>query len=233
MHMRSFFIPAIFLFCLLAACMKDDDKYKTLLNDREIVYPGLVGNFSAFQGNLRIKLQWNPSPDPSITKYVIYWNNNTDSATLASTGSNTQDTVSTIISGIEEYVQNFVLYTCDAQGNRSIGQSLSGVRIYGPLYVSSLTNRIVDASRDPVMTAQGSYTVYFSPADTLLNAGTSLSYTDAMAQPRTAVIPAKADSVMLEQVAAGTKVAIRSSYVPVPGAIDTFNVAFSDTLVLE
>lgn len=54
--------------------MKDETKYKDLLDKREIVYPGLVSNFKGYQGNLRIRLQWNPSPDPSITRYMIYWN---------------------------------------------------------------------------------------------------------------------------------------------------------------
>lgn len=219
--------------CFFTGCMKDEDQYKDLLGNREIVYPGPVSNLKAYQGNLRIKLQWNPSPDPSITRYMIYWNNNADSMMLKTTGSNTQDTVTAIISGIAEYVQNFVLYTYDGEGNRSIGQSLSGVRIYGPLYVSSLTNRIVDAARPPQLVAPGTYRVYFSPADTLLNVATSLSYTDAMQQPRTARIDAKTDSVTLEQVAVDTKVALRSSYIPVPRAIDTFNVAYSDTLVLK
>jgi hypothetical protein len=226
-------ILALFMACVFTGCMKDEDQYKDLLGNREIIYPGLVSNLKAYQGNLRIRLQWNPSPDPSITKYMIYWNNNADSMTLKTTGSNTQDSVSAVISGVAEYVQNFTLYTFDGDGNRSIGQSLSGVRIYGPLYVSSLTNRIVDAARPPVLEAPGTYKVYFSPADTLLNVATSLSYTDAMQQLRTARIDAKTDSVILEQVPAGAKVALRSTYVPVPRAIDTFAVAYSDTLTLE
>ncbi|WP_343306843.1 DUF4998 domain-containing protein [Chitinophaga niabensis] len=231
--MKRSIILLLFTSCLYFSCNKGEVEYKDLLGGNEIIYPGLTGNFKAFQGNLRVKLQWNPSPDPSITKYLIYWNNNTDSMTLTASSNNTQDTISTMITGIGEYVQNFVLYTFDAKGNRSIGQSLSGVRIFGPLYVSSLINRPVDASKPIVVLDPNTYKVFFSKPDTILNTGTSISYLDNLQNPVTLNLNAKTDSVVLNQVKAGTKVAIRSSYVPVRNAVDTFRVAYSDTLTLK
>lgn len=223
----------LFISCIYFGCNKGEVEYKNLLGGKEIIYPGLTSNFKAYQGNLRVKLQWNPSPDPSITKYVIYWNNGLDSLSLPASGSNPQDTLSTMISGLSEYVQNFVLYTFDDHGNRSIGQSLSGVRIYGPLYMSSLVNRQPDASKPPVALNGYTYKIFFSKADTLLNAGTALSYLDSLQNPVTISLGAKTDSVILNLAKAGTKVAIRSSYVPVRNAVDTFKVSYSDTLLLK
>ncbi|WP_157986644.1 DUF4998 domain-containing protein [Chitinophaga alhagiae] len=219
--------------CLFMGCSKEITKYKDLLDNREIIYPGPVSNFSVFQGNLRIKLQWNPSPDPSITKYMIYWNNNRDSLTLNAAHNNTLDSVSTVIESLDEYVQNFVLYTLDDKGNRSVGQSLSGVRIFGPLYISSLVNRALDAAKPPEVEDTDTYKLYFAAADTILNAGTQLTYTGTDNLERTVNLAAKYDTAMLDMAAAGTKVAIRTSYLPVHRAIDTFRVAYSDTLVLQ
>lgn len=231
--MKRSTILLLFISCLYLSCNKGEVDYKDLLGGKEIIYPGLTRNFKAYQGNLRVKLQWNPSPDPSITKYMIYWNNNGDSLSLNASSSNTQDTVSTIISGVSEYVQNFVLYTFDNLGNKSIGQSLSGVRIYGPLYNSSLINRSLDASRPPVAVNEYTYKVFFAAADTSLNINTGLSYLDSSQNPVTLYINAKTDSIVLDLAKAGTKVAMRSSYVPVPNAVDTFRVMYSDTLLLN
>lgn len=231
--MKRSTIILLFISCIYFSCNKGETDYKDLLGGKEIIYPGLTSNFKAYQGNLRVKLQWNPSPDPSITKYMIYWNNNSDSLSLNASSSNTQDTVSAIISGVSEYVQNFVLYTFDNQGNRSIGQSLSGVRMYGPLYNSSLVNRSVDAAKPPVALNGYTYKVFFSRADTTLNINTGLSYLDSLQNPVTLYINAKTDSVVLNLAKAGTKVAIRSSYVPVRNAVDTFRVMYSDTLLLK
>lgn len=232
-HIIPTAIVLLFTGCLFMGCSKEITQYRELLNNEEIIYPGPVSHFSAFQGNLRIKLQWHPSPDPSIAKYVIYWNNKTDSVTLEATNRNTLDSVSTVISNLGEYVQNFVLYTLDDKGNRSIGQSLSGVRIFGPLYISSLVNRQLDANRPPKAEDADTYKLYFAGADTVLNAGTQLTYTGTDNQVHTADLAAKSDSIFLDMVKAGTKIAVRTSYVPVHRAIDTFRVTYSDTLVLK
>jgi hypothetical protein len=231
--MKRNIILLLFVSCVYFGCNKGETEYRDLLGSKEIIYPGLTNNFKAFQGNLRVRLQWNPSPDPSISKYLIYWNNNSDSLILNAASSNPLDTVRVMINGISEYVQNFVLYTFDGKGNRSIGQSLSGVRIYGPLYNSSLINRPVDAAKPPVALNGYTYKVFFSRADTALNINTGLSYMDSLQNPVTLYINAKTDSVVLNLAKAGTKVAIRSSYVPVRNAVDTFKVTYSDTLLLK
>lgn len=226
------------LFILLVSvtffsCTKDGTKYRDLLGNNEITYPGLTGNFKAIQGNLRIKLQWYPSPDPNIKKYVIYWNNGLDSVWLNSTIHSTTDSVSTIISGLNEDLLNFTLYTVGEKNERSIGQTLSAVRIYGPLYTSSLVNRQTDGNKAPEAVDDHTYKVFFSPVDTVLNINTAISYEDNQHQIRTVNLSPKSNEALLEMATAGTKVAIRSTYVPVKNAIDTFNVNYSDTLLLQ
>ncbi|HVI43854.1 MAG TPA: DUF4998 domain-containing protein [Chitinophaga sp.] len=230
MKAYTFLLPAMLL--LAVSCAKEATKYKELLNETEIIYPGPVSSLTARAGNQRALLQWQPSPDPGITGYVIYWNNNLDSLRLTASGTS-RDTVRTLISGIGEYVQNFVLYTVDGKGNKSVGQSLSGIRIYGPLYISSLVNRPLNASKPPVALPGNGYKLYFSATDTALNINTRLTFYDAAGKVQTADLSAKQDSVILSQATAGTKVAVRSAYIPALTAIDTFNVAYSDTTTLK
>lgn len=230
--MRQTAIWILFISLMFLSCAKDATKYRDLLGGSEITYPGLTNNFKAYQGNLRLKLQWNPSPDPGIKRYIIYWNNGNDSILLKSSGNNPADTVSTIISGLNEDIQNFVLYTIGEKGERSIGQTLSAVRIYGPLYISSLVNRSLNAGKAPVAINSNTYKLFFTVADTL-NISTSLTYLDSLQQTRIVNISAKTDSVILNLATAGTKVAVRSSYVPIRNAIDTFEVTYSDTLTLK
>jgi hypothetical protein len=77
------------------------------------------------------------------------------------------------------------------------------------------------------------YKLFFSRADTILNTGTSISYLDSLQNPVTINLNAKTDSVVLDLAKAGTKVAVRTSYIPVFRAVDTFMVAYSDTLLLK
>lgn len=226
-------ILLLFIAIAVLSCKKENTQYRDLLGGSEITYPGLTTNFKAFQGNLRIKLQWHPSPDPGVKKYVIYWNNGLDSVWLNATSNKTSDSVSTIISGLNEDLQNFSLYTVGEKGEKSIGQTLSAVRIYGPLYMSSLVNRQLDDTREPEAIDDHTYRIFFSPVDTVLNINTAISYQDNQHQLRTVNIGAKTDEAVLEMVTAGTKVAMRSAYVPIKNAMDTFNVSYSDTLLLQ
>lgn len=231
--MKQNILLLLCMFAALFSCSKDATQYRDLLGNSEITYPGLTSNFKAFQGNLRIKLQWYPSPDPSISKYVIYWNNGLDSLWLTADNHSPLDSVSTIISGLSEDLQNFVMYTTGEKGERSIGQTLSAVRIYGPRYTSSLVNRQIDANRAPEAVDSVTYKIFFSPIDTVTNTKTTITYQDKLKRMQTININAKTDSAVLEMATAGTKVAVRSSYVPVSRAIDTFSVSYSDTLLLE
>jgi hypothetical protein len=132
----------ISLFCCmllgLLSCGNKDKEFKNFLENKELTYPGLVGKIHAKPGNLRAALVWNPSPDPSITKYVIYWNNKADSITLNSTNHNTSDSITAVIPGLNEYIYSFTIYSYDAKGNRSIPLDINNVKVYGPIYQSGL-----------------------------------------------------------------------------------------------
>src|ERR1700754_3285625 len=85
---------------LLAGCSKKDKDYEKYLTDGEIVYPGIVANVNYRAGDRRVQLKWNPSPDPSITQYMVYWNNRNDSVQVTATTHQPGDTVKVLIGGL-------------------------------------------------------------------------------------------------------------------------------------
>src|SRR6185503_17845948 len=91
----------LLLIVLLFCCKKSDTEFRDFLQDKEIVYPGVPVSITYRPGNQRLMLLWKPSPDPSITKYAVYWNNKADSAIISSTSA---DTVRVLIPNLNEYV---------------------------------------------------------------------------------------------------------------------------------
>ncbi|HEY0273503.1 MAG TPA: DUF4998 domain-containing protein, partial [Chitinophaga sp.] len=91
-------------------CSKKNEDYRRLLKGGEIYYPGIIQNAGYRAGNLRTMLVWNPSPDPKIVRYKIFWNNNQDSTMLDAGSHNGKDTVSLIVPGLNEGTYNFNVY---------------------------------------------------------------------------------------------------------------------------
>ena len=137
-------------FLFFWGCKKATD-YRSFLGGTEITYPGKVSNATVRPGNGRLMLVWNPSPDPSVTKYVVYWNNNADSLILTASSHKTSDTISCIINNLSEYIYSFFIYSYDGDGNRSVVTEIDNARVYGPIYQSGLHNRIVNLANPAVV----------------------------------------------------------------------------------
>src|SRR5882762_9832003 len=109
-------IVQLFVFSLLycaVACQRLDTEFESFLKKGEIIYPGVVANVSYYTGNRRVALLWNPSPDPTVTAYAIFWNNKRDSITLDATTHSPSDTLIAYIPNLEEYVYSFTIYSYD------------------------------------------------------------------------------------------------------------------------
>lgn len=211
---------------LFYSCSKKATDYRSFLNDEEKLYPGAVSGAFAHQGDGRVMLSWSPSTDPSVTKYVVYWNNNNDSVIVNATSHNPQDTVSIIIDNLDEYTYSFNLISYDADGNRSITQSINNARVYGSVYKASLRNIT------PVETIQngdGSVSVRFNPpADTIL-VDTKVRYKDVNNDEKTVTLSGSSSLIGLPGYKLGEKVLFQSSYIPNRYAIDTFSTTYVDT----
>lgn len=212
------------------SCVKRDTEFREFLNGKELVYPGVVNNPNYKPGNLRAELVWNPSPDPSIVKYVVYWNNKVDSLVYTSSDHNPADTLKVIVPSLAEYAYSFIVYSVDGSGNKSIPKEIDNVKVYGPNYQASLVNRGFKVANPYSVSANGNVTLNFYPLDTALeslsfahNISTTVSYTN-----RSGVATQKTfyrDSAFtITDFKGGSSLDYRSAYVPVVGAIDTFNV---------
>ena len=207
---------AIVLFC----CKKSDTEFRDFLEDQELIYPGVPVSVNFRPGNERIMLLWKPGPDPSITKYVVYWNNKGDSIMVPAAGA---DTVKVLIPNLNEYVYSFTIYSFDANGNRSIPLAVNNAKVYGPLYTGGLLNRAYNGTTPYIVNPDGSVQFNFNAPDTI-NITTSIKYTNLTGNLVETQLAPGDNSITLRDYKAGTLVQYRSSYIPVLNAIDTFKV---------
>jgi len=220
-----------FIACLIVTmnCTRKPTDYRSFLNGGELTYPGKINHPNAFTGNLRILLTWTPSPDPSIAKYVVYWNNYTDSTVVPASTHSTSDTVKCLIPGLAEYAYTFFIYSYDNNGNRSVLTELDNARVDGPIYQSGLHNRPLDASKQAIVSPDSTATLYFmAPYDTI-NITTRIRYQRQAGDTVTVFLPPASDSIKLPSFKIGSKVLFQSSFIPERGAIDSFYTLKSDT----
>lgn len=225
--MKSLF--RICLFSLISisflSCEKKDTDFKNFLGDKEITYPGKVVKPHSRSGNLRAALVWNPSPDPSISKYVIYWNNKADSLVVNSTNHDPADSITAIIPGLSEYIYSFTIFSYDNKGNRSVPLDINNVKVYGPVYQSGLLNRVYNAANPFTVTQDGNVKLNFLQSDTAsLNVSTVIKYTNRDGVVVEKNLEPDSISYTITDYKSGEPVSFRSGYIPVKGAIDTFYV---------
>jgi len=218
----GYLILGLFFF---VGCEKDQYKYKKFLDNKEVVYAGLAEKPIARSGNLRVQLEWQKSIDPSVVFYMIYWNNNGDSSRVPATAINTDGLYKYMITGLPEYVQSFNIVTVDDRGNRSIGQSLNAVRVFGPFYTASLTNQRLNTRR---FFGTDSVRMFFLKMDSTKVFSRIRYYKNDNTLDSVTFL---SDSVTIKSFKPGTKPAIQSYFKPAATAIDTFKTLLADSLL--
>ncbi|KAA2240294.1 hypothetical protein F0L74_29465 [Chitinophaga agrisoli] len=225
-HIKGLCMLAIVL--LFLACSKKATDYRDLLGDKEIQYPGAVSNVTVLPGKGRLMLMWQPSPDPSVTRYVVYWNNSADSVTISADKHQPTDTVKSIITGLNEYTYTFFIYSYDAEGNKSVVKEVDNAHVYGSIYQNSLHNRLPDAATPFKVNDDGSAVLYFTTPDTI-NTTTDIHYTNAGGIASVISLQADAAFVTLPSYKPGGVISYQSAYLPVMGSLDTFYTVQPDT----
>ncbi|OQP61947.1 hypothetical protein A3860_30095 [Niastella vici] len=215
---------------VLASCSRKADQFKDFLNNQEIKYPGAITKTFTRSGNLRLGVGWSPSPDPSVTKYKVYWNNYADSTEVTAVTHSPSDTLFTIIKPLQEYTYSFFVYSYDEKGNRSIPTEIQNARVYGQTYRQSLMNRPIDLT-DPyklLNDAGNQLELHFLTPDST-NTITYVRYTNTSnVQKQVSLLPAQ-NTLTLTDFKYGTKVAYQSNYTPGSTALDTFSTTIVDT----
>ncbi|MDT3405381.1 DUF4998 domain-containing protein [Mucilaginibacter terrae] len=211
------------------SCSKQDTDFKNFLGDKEITYPGIVSNVRSRAGNLRTALVWNPSPDPTVSRYVIYWNNRADSLVVTSNNHNPADTIRAIVPNLNEYIYSFTIFSYDGKGNRSVPLSVNNVKVYGPVYQSGLQNRAFNAANPYVVNPDGSLKLNFLQQDTsVITVGTTIRYTNRSGVIEERIIPRDSLSITIPNYKGNTQIQYRTGYLPEKSALDIFNVSKFD-----
>lgn len=224
--MKLKLFTGLLLLLSIVACNKEGYNYDKYLKGKEITYTGLVSNLSASTGNKRVQLKWSPSPDRSIVKYVVYYNNRQDSIVVPAKGEATKDSIKVVVPNLEEYIQDFSLFTVDAGGNKSVGQSLTAIKVYGPLYISSLRNRRFTTSS----LSTTNLVLNFAENTDTINVTTKLTYVNNVGNKVDLFLHRDSLRAVLPNWKTGEKVLVRSAFIPVRNAIDTFWVVNTDTI---
>jgi hypothetical protein len=175
---------------------------------------------------LEVGLKWKASSDPSVTKYVIYYNNKADSQVVNLSAKT--DTIRTVIKGLSEYTYSFTIYSFDATGNKSVPTQINNVKVYGPIYKSTLINRGYNATNPYSVTSAGIVTLNFITPDTI-NIGTTIKYTSKAGETKTVVLAPASSSITINDYKPTTPITYNSSYIPERNAIDVFTAPVIDT----
>ncbi|SEM30521.1 protein of unknown function [bacterium A37T11] len=204
----------------MLGCEKYADNYKQYLGNGEVIYPGLAQHVHYQAGNLRTVLIWNPSPDPNIKDYVIRWNNGADSLQVVAATHDPADSIVVSIPNLSEYVYTFTIVAFDNDGNVSVGQELNNVRIYGPLYQSTLLNRLVKSA---VKNGNDALIEFFAGSEDSPYA--KITYTTSANEQKVINVTSDMAQVVLANYKSQSQFQLQTYYLPDSTAIDTFRVA--------
>lgn len=212
----------LFLLAIVTSCEKQQTDFRDFFDGHEITYTGSANEVITRTGNLRTQLKWKSSSDPSIVKYVVYWNNRTDSQTVAVTGKT--DSIFVTIPNLQEFVYSFTIYSYDNKGNKSVPKQVNNVKVYGPTYKNSLLNRAYNVADPYLLNSDGSVTLNFIAPDTI-NIGTVIKYTNTSGNTVQQTLAPQNNAIVLPNYKLGTEIQYLSSYVPERTSLDIFTVA--------
>lgn len=210
-------------------CSKMEDNHIGYVENASRAYVGRVDSLKAHSGNNRLQLSWLNSPDPTVTKMIVYWNNKADSIMVTPVANQRKGSV--IISNLPEGIHSFNMISMDSKGNRSIPTEISG-RVYGANYISILQNRVVksvDSKREgPIIEW------YADASETIVR--TEVSYTNTSNQSKVLKLKKTENTAQLTGFKYGTEISFTTLHLPDSLAVDTFYSAastFTPTIIQD
>lgn len=218
-------LPAMMLALTVASCTKWDE-YKKYTESGEIVYAGKLDSVKALSGKNRVMITGKFNADPNVSQVRIYWNNNRDSMLYDIKRSTSGDYFQQAFA-VPEGVATYTVYTYDVKGNRSVPVSVIG-KSYGDNYRKKLNNRIITSIR---YWGTGT-TINWEPADASVGPlRTDLQYTinGATTDVSLAATESTAFAALPNTL---VQARFRAVFRPDSTSVDTFTVAWKDTLLL-
>jgi hypothetical protein len=209
-----------FAFCLASCTKTTGDAYKKFEKGGEITYPGRADSVFVYSGNNRVKLSIVLGNDPLVTKIRVFYNNMQDSTETPVTRTLGVDTVNIIVDKLTEGNYNFIIYTYDIKGNKSVVSNASGV-VYGSSYTASLANRNLKLA---YFDDDGKATIDWGNAasDEL---GVQLTYINTASLTKTIVVPKSETYTKISGVKPNSQLTFRSLFKPDSTAFETFSPA--------
>lgn len=199
------------------------DEYLKFTQKGEVSYTAKIDSVKIFPGKNRVKIEGLILSDPKVTQLRIFWNNRADSAVVPIVRTQGIDKVSTIVDGLIENVYNFELRTYDAQGNKSIAQSITA-EVFGSRYQASLNDRPLVTSS---LSSDLSLTINFAEMDLTTGAfATEIVYTNKFDVENTLIVPVATSQVIIPNYKIGSQFKQRSLFLPAKDAIDNFETPF-------
>jgi len=214
---------------IYSACTKQDD-FKKFVAGGEISYTGKLDSVKMYSGDSRVLLKGLFLADPKVVTCKIFWNNMKDSLVIPVIKKNVIDTLKYSIPITTEGLQNFVIYTYDKAGNKSI-PVYANARSYGDRYKASLSNRPISSATADASTGKG--VISWLGMDNLTGVfATEVQYTstsDVSKKIRTIIDSSR---TVIPDLKAGTDIQYRTLFLPDTTCVDTFATAFQTQRVL-
>jgi len=211
----------------IASCSKMDD-YKKFIKGGEISYTGKLDSVRVMSGKYRVLLKGLFIADPKVKKCVVYWSNKADSVVIPVNRTANVDTLNFFIEHITEGVQNFLIYTYDAAGNRSIPVYKTG-RVYGDRYQGTLMNRGIN---EATTNEDGQTLIRWSGMDRVSGVfATEVIYKDKGGADRKIRIPIDSNVTELKNFKLNSNIQYRTLFLPDTLSVDTFYTSYTERYV--
>ncbi|RZK53188.1 MAG: DUF5013 domain-containing protein [Pedobacter sp.] len=218
---------ALFFVGILASCAKMDD-YKNFVEGGEISYTGKLDSVRINSGRYRVVLNGLFLADPKVKKCVVYWNNKADSIVIPVTRTANVDTLKLSITNITEGVQNFIIYTYDDKGSKSIPVYKTG-RVYGDRYQATLSNRGINGA----FTSETNVTtIEWGGMDRVSGVfATELIYTDNSNVEKKVRVPIDVTNYTVPNFKEKGTIRYRTLFLPDTMSVDTFYTEYTSMYI--
>ena len=210
----KYFLP-LCLLLFLTGCDDQNFMHQKYLDEGERVYPGMADSVKYSAGNERVKFTWMLNADPRIDRSVFYWNNGKDSAVISTYRTKPGILADTAILDVTEGTYTFSLVTKDDKNNKSLAVERT-VQVYGPTYISRLTNRGQSSSF-----SNGTLTVNWTAIESALIQYSTVYYTDYSNPGNPAAKSIRIENedtqTVIEGVRKGDTYSVSTTYLPAGG----------------
>jgi hypothetical protein len=191
--------------------------HQKYLDEGETLYIGRVEGVGIQRGNERVRFMWLINSDPRVNRTVFKWaqNNKDTMVVIPITRDSSGFLIKETILNIKEGIYTFKILNMDDENHESLAVETT-VQIFGPKYISNLTNRNLSSSF-----AAGKLTIKWVSVESEYIQYVTVRYTDRTnpANPvaRSLVVENSDTQTVIEGVEEDDVFSISTAYLPEGG----------------